>query len=263
MKRRMHNILQNDGKAFIVAVDQGYGGSCLPGLKDTKTVLSKCIEGGADGFLVSIGIASEFADVIGGKTLLLRADGGITHLNVNGAPFALINTVEEAIRVGADGILCMDFPGSTHEEVTAKNLGELVREGLKWNLPVGAEMLPRGFEFDKFKDLRTPENLIVSARIGCERGADFIKTHYTGDKASFKELVDSCYKPVFVLGGNARTEFLGFFQEMRDAMDAGAAGVIVGRNVWQHPTPDKMCAAIKACVHDHATPEQAVAILTK
>lgn len=263
MKRRMHNILQNDGKAFIVAVDQGYGGSCLPGLKDTASVLSKCIEGGADGFLASIGIAMNFSESIGSKTLLLRADGGISHLNVSGAPFVHINTIEEAIRVGADGVVCMDFPGSTHEEVYAKTLGDLVREGLKWNFPVGAETLPRGFEFDKFKDGRTPENLIVAARIGCERGADFIKTHYTGDKASFKELCDSCYKPVFVLGGNARSEFSGFFQEMRDAIDAGAAGVIVGRNVWQHATPDKMCAAITAVVHHNASADEALAILAK
>ena len=261
MKRRMHNILQNDGKAFIVAVDQGYGGSSLPGLKDTKDVLSKCIKGGADGFLASIGIASHFADVIGNKTLLLRCDGGTTHLNVSGGPMIHINTIEEAIRVGADGVVVMDFPGSTHEEVYAKTLGDLVREGLNWNLPVGAETLPRGFEFNKFNDGRTPENLIVAARIGCERGADFIKTHYTGDKASFKELCDSSFKPIFVLGGSARSEFRGFFQEMRDALDAGAAGVIVGRNVWQHAHPDKMCAAISAVVHKNAGPDEALTIL--
>lgn len=263
MKRRMFNILEPDGKAFIVAVDQGYGGTCLPGLKDTADVLTKCVAGGADGFLTSIGIAMNFADAIKHKTLLLRADGGITHLNVSGAPFQLINHVEDAIKVGADGILTMDFPGSTHEEVTANNLGVLVREGLNWNFPIGAETLPRGFEFDKFNDIRTPQNLIDAARIGCERGADFIKTAYTGDKETFKELCDSCFQPVFMLGGNPTNDLEKFFQEISDALEAGASGVIVGRNVWKHPTPDKICSAIAAIVHKSATPKQAIEILNK
>ncbi len=260
MKRRMNNIIQEDGKAFLVAMDHGTGVYVLPELNHPDEVIRECIEGGADGFLMSAGTASRFGDAVGNKALLVRADGGTSDLNVNGAPFDLLVGVEDAVRLGADGIVCMDFPGATEEQAYSKILAKLVSDGNKWNLPVGVETLPRGFEFGKFDDLRTPHNLKLAARIGCEMGADFIKTPYTGDKESFRELVEGCYRPVMILGGNKRDE-LGLFQEIRDAMDCGAVGVIMGRNIYRSGSPVKMCKAIRALVHNGISVEEAVSLI--
>ena len=260
MKRRMKNIIKNDGKSFFVAMDHGTGVYVLPELNHPDEVIGQCIEGGADGFLMSAGTAARFGDCVGDKALLVRADGGTSDLNVNGAPFELLVGVEDAIRLGADGIVCMDFPGATEEQAYSKILAKLTSDGLKWNFPIGVETLPRGFEFDKFDDLRSPHNLKLAARIGCEMGADFIKTPYTGDKESFTELVEGCYRPVMILGGSKRGE-KDLFQEVRDAMDCGAVGVIMGRNIYRSGSPVKMCQAINALVHKDASVDDAMNII--
>lgn len=253
MKRRLNNIFKKDGKAFVVALDHGTGSSVLPDLKDPGHIIRACVQGGADGFLVSPGIAKAFTADIANTALFLRSDGGSNTLTKTGVPFKQAVSVEQAIRLGADCVVCMDFPGSADEEYTADTVAALVREGIEWNLPVCVEPLPRGFEFGKYDDLRTPENITLVARMAVERGADMVKVPYTGDKESFKELVDSCYVPVMVLGGNARSNTKEFLSDVRDALDCGASGVIIGRNIYKSDNPEKMCRAITALIHDNAS----------
>lgn len=257
MKRRMNNILHEDGKAFIVAMDHGTGVYVLPELNDPGRVVVQCREGGADGFLMPVGMANRYQKELGNSTLLVRTDGGNSDLNVSGAPFDLLVSVEDAIRLGADGVVCMGFPGATYEEAYYRIIARLVSDGQRWNLPVGVETLPRGFEFNKFDDCRTPHNLKLAARIGCEMGADFIKTPYTGDKESFTELVEGCYRPVLILGGGKR-DVEGLLQEIREAMDCGAAGAIVGRNIYRYESPAKICKAVAAVIHQNASVKQAM-----
>lgn len=261
MKRRMNNIFKNDGRSFILAIDHGTGVNVLPELNNTGELIAKAVKGGVDGVLTSYGIANTFQEEIGDTALLLRMDGGVSELNVTGAPMDLMYSVEDAIRVGADGVLCMGFPGSTQEEVSLKGIAKLVSEGAKWNIPVGAEMLPRGFEFDKFDDLRTPQNLKLASRIGCELGLDFVKTEYTGDKESFAELVKGSYKPILILGGGSSKGDKEILQMVKDALDSGASGVIMGRNIWRHENPEKICAAIAAIVHKDKTVSEALELL--
>lgn len=258
MKRRINNILQEDGKSLIVAMDHGTGANVLPNLKNPGEIIEACRRGGADGFLVSPGMAKRFIKEISSKAMILRSDGGTNTLSTKGAPFKQSVTVSEAIRLGADAVLCMDFPGSDQEIDTATTVAKLVEQGTEWNLPVIVESLPRGFEFDKHDDLRTPENITFIARMAVERGADFIKVPYTGDKESFRELVESCYVPVLVLGGSARAEKRAFLQEVKDALDCGAAGVIVGRNIYQAEDPEKMTRSIAKIIHQNVSVDEAM-----
>jgi DhnA family fructose-bisphosphate aldolase class Ia len=154
----------------------------------------------------------------------------------------------------------MGFPGSSSEEAYSRIIAKLVSDGKKWSLPVGVETLPRGFEFGTFDDCRTPHNLKLAARIGCELGADFIKTPYTGDKESFTELIEGCYRPVLILGGGKR-DVEGLLQELKDAMDCGASGAIMGRNIYRHESPTKMCMAVAAIIHENASVEDAMKLL--
>lgn len=261
MKRRMNNILRKDGKAFFVAMDHGLGLNILPELNDPGAVVESCLEGGADGFLTSIGTALRYADSFKDASLLVRADGGTSEIYGGPADIELLAGVEDAIRAGADGIVCMGFTGATNEMQTSRILSKLVSDGLAWNLPVGVETLPRGFEFDKFQDCRTPKNLQLAARIGCEYGADFIKTQYTGDKESFKALIAGCYRPVLILGGGSKKEERALLQEVKDALDCGAAGVIMGRNIYRHAAPAKLCASIAALVHQDISVDEALNML--
>lgn len=258
MKRRMHNIFKEDGKALIVAMDHGTGAPVLPDLKEPGEVIRQCVAGGADGFLVTPGMAMKFKKEIKNTAMFLRSDGGSNTLTTKGAPFRKSVSVEQAIRLGSDAMLCMDFPGGEDEIDTAESVAKLVEGGIEWNMPICVEPLPRGFEFDKYDDLRTPENITMVARMAVERGADMVKVPYTGDKESFRELVESCYVPVLMLGGDARDDVSTFLQDIKDGLDVGAAGVIVGRNIYKSQSPEEMTRALARLIHENVEVEEAM-----
>lgn len=260
MKRRLNNIFSKDGKSVVLAMDHGSGSNVLPELNNTREIINKCVDGGIDAILTTYGIATTFQKELSNIGLILRADGGISHLaKTHDKSMEVIFNVEDAIRIDADAVLCMGFPGASNEDVTLKGLARLVGEAAQWNLAVGAEMLPRGFEGGK--DSRTAENIASVCRIGAELGADFIKTEYTGDVESFKEVVKGCYKPVLVLGGSKTDSEINLFQMIKETMEAGAKGVIIGRNIWKHANPDKMVSAIAAIVHNDVTVDEALKLL--
>ena len=89
----------------------------------------------------------------------------------------------------------------------------------------------------------------IAARIGAELGADIVKTNYTGDKESFKQVVDGCPVPVVIAGGSKGSD-KDALQMIRDAIDAGAAGVAMGRNSFQHKDPEKFIKAVSLVIHN-------------
>lgn len=260
MKRRLNNIFHKDGRSVVLAMDHGNGLNVLPELNNTGEILDKCVEGGIDAILTTYGIATTFQKELGNIGLILRVDGGTSYLaKTHDKSMEVLYSIEDAIRIGADAVLCMGFPGASNEDVTLKGLAKLIGEATQWNFVVGAEMLPRGFEGDD--DSRAPENLSSACRIGAELGADFIKTDYTGDVESFKKVVEGCYKPVLVLGGGKTKTEKDLLQMIKEAMMAGAKGVIIGRNIWRHATPDRLVAAIVAVVHEDAEVNDALKLL--
>jgi len=254
MKRRWHNIFKSDRKAFILAMDHGNGMNVLPEMKNPGEIIKKAVAGGVDAILTTFGIAYYFQKEIDNVGLILRMDGGTSQLGIEKAPMSNIYSVEDAVRIGADGVLCMGFPGSKFEDATLKNLAKNAAECNKWGLVLGAEMLPRGFE--PAEDARTPENIALACRIGAELGADFIKTQYTGDKDTFRSVVEGCYRPILVLGGGkAKTDY-ELLTMVKEAIEAGASGVVMGRNIWRHPKIEKICLAIRKIIHENAEVEK-------
>jgi len=115
-----------------------------------------------------------------------------------------------------------------------------------------AMMYPEGFE-DNF----APQHVKHAARIGAELGADFVKTYYTGTPETFVEVTESCPVPVVMSGGPKTETAVEFLEAVRGAVDAGADGVAVGRNVWQHSNPPSMLQALKKVVHQGMSPQEA------
>src|SRR5205085_4964191 len=100
-----------------------------------------------------------------------------------------------------------------------------------------------------------------ASRIGAEMGADIIKTRYSGDEESFRQIVAATGRPVMVAGGPLRDSTLTALLEMVDqCLSTGAEGVIFGRNVWQNAHPETVLAALAAMVHDAASVEDALAL---
>jgi DhnA family fructose-bisphosphate aldolase class Ia len=185
-------------------------------------------------------------------------DSGTTQLGSERVEWRVRYAVDDALRLGADGVGCMGFPGTRHEVDTFANLARLAGECERWGMVLLGELLPGGFE--DFK-LHTPENIALAARYGAELGVDLVKTEYTGSVASFKKVVDGCYRPIVVLGGSKRESEVEVLQLVKDAIDAGGAGVAMGRNVWGHPNPGAFVTALSRIIHHGATVEEAAGLL--
>ena len=154
---------------------------------------------------------------------------------------------EEALRVGAHAVMNMLYLHHPEEDRIFAEAAALISECHRVGLPVILEALP--FGIGRPADYR-PENIAMAVRAAAELGADVVKTAYPGDPETFAEIVASCFVPVIILGGAARTDERAFLSDVRKAIGAGASGVAIGRNVWAHPEPERIAAALHAIVHE-------------
>jgi DhnA family fructose-bisphosphate aldolase class Ia len=252
----MRRIFRADGRALIVACDHGMISGPDRGIERLGDTLSRVIVGGVDAVMASYGTACRFEDLLADVGLVLRIDGAGTVLGPMDGPGAQFYTVEDALRLGADALCVTTFPGTRHEEATLEVLARVIRQAHQWGLPVMAEMVPGGF--DSGPEYRTLSSLKVAARVAAELGADWVKIAYA---PGFEQVIETCYVPVVVLGGPPREDPAATVEMVRSAMDAGAAGATVGRNIWKAPDPTAMARALAAVVHEGASLDQAMALL--
>lgn len=253
--RRLRRIFRDDGRAVIVAFDHGLIDGPIPGLEHPAATLGEIVAGGADAVLTSYGVATRFADALAPVGLIVRLDGGGTKLGTAG-PAAQFYTVEDALRLGVDAVVVSAFPGTAQERETLKMLARVIAEAHAWGLPVLAELQPGGF--DAGPAFFTVENISLSARVAAELGADMVKVPYA---PGFERVVSACYVPVVVLGGARHDQPGVLLENIAAAMQCGAAGVAIGRNVFQAEHPRRMAAAIAAITHRSASVDDALAIL--
>lgn len=258
---RINHIFKPDGKTFILAMDHGSNFNVLPAMKDTGKLIRELASAGADSFLATIGMAEKFQDCFLGKGMILRVDGGVSYLGDHKKPMQIVADAEDSLRLGADAVITMSFPGSVHECEVLSNLATLAIDCHKWGLPVVAEALPYGFE--KVENSRSPENVTFACRQSVELGADIVKTVYTGDQESFRNLTESVYAPVVILGGAKKVPEKELLTEIHDALEAGAAGIAMGRNIWGNEDPVHYAAAIARLIHENCSVESALKEMNK
>jgi len=256
---RLNHIFREDGKTVIFAMDHAGMFGNMAGLEKPGEVVRKVRAGGADAILTTYGVCTRFVDEIGSMGTILRCDGGNSALAAERSAMKLIYDAKDALRIGADAVGVMGMPGSVHEGTTLPYLADLISQCAKWNLPVMAEMLPSGFE--RPAEMWTAENIGHACRIGAEMGVDFIKTNYAGDVDSFRKVCEQAYVPIVVLGGSKAKTARDLLTGIYEAMQAGAAGVAVGRNIYQSGHPEKITAAIVAVVHGGATVDAALELV--
>lgn len=253
--RRLRRIFRADGRAVIVAFDHGLIDGPIPGLERPAETLGKIVAGGADAILTSYGVSTRFPEELAPAGLIVRLDGGGTKLASVG-PSAQFYTVEDALRIGADAVVVSAFPGTPQERDTLRTLARVIADAHLWGLPVLAELQPGGF--DAGPAFFTVENIALSARVAAELGADWVKVPYAAD---FERVTRACYVPVVMLGGARQDNPRLMLENIDAALKAGAAGVAIGRNVFQADDPQRMAAAIAALVHDGTPVDGALALL--
>ena len=212
MKRRMNNIFKKDGKCFCLAMDHS-AQMYSPDLKDPGHVVRECVAGGVDAFLTTYGIIKNFSKDFGNAGIIMRADGGASMIRKPASPLELLYSAEDAIRVGADAMLCMGLPGSQTNEHSLKYLAKLAADCEKYNLPVCAEALPYGFE--RAEAVKGYLNIYFSSKIYSQRvidevlekGNDYGKGEPTGQRVMVEFSQPNTHKAFHV--GHLRNVILG------------------------------------------------------
>ncbi len=255
LTRRLRHIFRPDGRALIVAIDHGMTEGPVKGLESPANTLAAIAAGGADAVLAGYGLASRFAEALAPLGLILRLDGGSTSLGQL-APAGGFYTVADALRLGADAVAVSAFPGTPQEEVSLRHLAAVVGEAHSWGLPVLGEMQPGGF--DSGPEHHTAEKLAVAARGAAELGADWIKLPYA---EGYERVTQTCFVPVVMLGGVKAGNERALLETIHAAIAAGAAGVAIGRNIFQARDPRAMTRAVAAIIHQGASVDAALSLM--
>src|SRR5207253_8041676 len=155
-------------------------------------------------------------------------------------------SVEEAISLGAKGVGYTIYLGSANENIMLQEFGEIQEDAHEEGVPAIAWIYPRG---EAVKNDTSPEIVSYAARAGLEVGADAVKIKYTGDPTSFGWAVKAAgLAKVFMSGGPKASTDDMFLNQVKGAIDGGATGLAVGRNVWQHEDPLKMASALQEII---------------
>lgn len=263
---RLRRILRN-GRAVVVAMDHGNAAGAVRGLEHPAEVVQAVAAAGADAILVTPGILEQVCGHVGNLAILLRIDGCVS--SMGSGPMRLYSDVEEAVALGVDAVVMNATLGADWESEELEKVGTIASDGRSWGMPVVAEILSQnmmanhmdmaGSGTDSLPE-SIGDDITLACRIGAELGADLIKTRYSGNVAEFRRSVEACGQPVLVAGGPRRAAGLGgTLDTVSEVLEAGASGVIFGRQVWQHDDPAEAVRAISALVHSNSIPAAATA----
>ncbi len=262
---RMERITRRtDGRTVIVPMDHGVTLGPIDGLIDMPTAVGKVAEGGADAVLGHVGLPRMGHRGYGRDIGLILHLSASTTLGPDPNHKVLVSSVERAIKYGADAVSVHINLGAADESIMLRDLGEVAMACEEWSMPLVAMVYTRGDKVQSEYDVGVVKH---AARVAVELGADVVKVNYTGSEETFREVVEGCggQRPdgiKVVIAGGAKT---GTDRETIDmvegALQAGASGVSIGRNAFQHRAPERIVAAIVAMVHDGVTAADALGLL--
>jgi len=246
MKNRMARIIKPEtGHTVMLAVDHGYFLGPTSGLEVPGKTIEPLLPY-ADSLMLTRGVLRTSVDANSPVPIVLRVSGGTSILG-NLSNEGITTTVKEAIRLNVAAVALSIFVGSDHEKETLLSLANLINEAEEYGIPVLA-VTAVGKEMAR--DVRY---LSLCCRIAAELGAHIVKTYYCD---GFEKVVEDCLVPVVIAGGKKIPEpdalNLAF-----NAIQKGAVGVDMGRNIFQSDHPVAMIRAVRAIVHENATAEEA------
>jgi fructose-bisphosphate aldolase/2-amino-3,7-dideoxy-D-threo-hept-6-ulosonate synthase len=253
--RRLKRIMQKDSKTVIVPMDHGVTIGPIQGIESMQRITDQLLRGKVDAILVHKGIAKHIDIDDAGLIVMLS---GLSNLSPNVNSKVQVCSVQEATRIGADAVSVHVNIGAQDEDKMLRNLGKVSEKCDMYGLPLLAMMYPRGPKIQSEQEVNAVAH---AARIGGELGADIVKTNYTGNIDTFKTVVESCPVPVVIAGGPKCKSIQEVLETTSDAMKAGAAGLSIGRNIFQFENPTQIAKALVAIVHNGASVEQALKIL--
>lgn len=261
--QHLRGILGSDGRCLVVAMDHALSHGPARGLEDPARVIETLIAAGADAIMTSYGVVKKYGHLIRPYVpIIMRIDGGPsvrTGTWREYSDYRLLYAVEDAALMDASAVVVMHFVGAAAEMETLSNLADAAAQCARAGLPLLVEALP--CPHPNIPNLFEPDAIALAARIAAEHGADIVKTIYSGDIDSFRRVVDGATVPLLVLGGERIDNNRAVLELTHGSISAGAAGVAIGRNIWQSANPAGMVRALAAIIHDGATVNSAIELL--
>lgn len=258
-KIRIERIIDRiTGKSVIVPMDHGVSIGPVKGIIDMTNTINEVAKGGANAVLMHKGMVREGHRGYGSDIGLIIHLSASTSLGQDPDHKVLVTSVEKAIKLGADAVSVHVNVGSEREPEMLIKLGSISEICDDWGMPLIAMMYPRG---RKIVDEHHVDVVKLAARAGAELGADIIKTNYTGDPDSFKEVINGCPVPVVIAGGPKVETDQELLEMVKDSVEVGGAGVAIGRNIFQAKSPARTTQAISKIVHQKLEVEEALKIL--
>lgn len=254
---RMQRILNREnGRTIIVPLDHGISAGPMQGIQDMRDTVSRVADGGINCVVMHKGMTRAGSRDRGRDVGLLIHLSASTGISPRPNSKVLVGTVEDALRLGADGVSVHVNLGDEDEGAMLADLGRIASEADVWGMPVLAMIYARG---PKVSNEFAPDLVAHCARVGAELGADIIKVAYTGEIETFAEAINGCRVPVVIAGGPKLDSTEAFLKMVQDSLKAGASGLSVGRNIFQYPDPTTLCRALSGIVHQNWSLEQALA----
>jgi 3-hydroxy-5-phosphonooxypentane-2,4-dione thiolase len=247
MRNRLSKIIRpDDCRCLMLAVDHGYFLGPTDKLEVPSTTIGPLIEF-IDSLMLTRGILRTSVNPTLNVPIVLRVSGGSSIIGEDLSNEDITTSIEEAIRLNASCLALSIFVGSKYEHQTLSNLAKLVDQGEKYGIPilavtaVGKEMV------------RDARYLSLACRVAAELGAHIVKTYYCDN---FQNVVAGCPVPVIIAGGKKLSE-KDALNLASNAVSEGAAGVDMGRNIWQSEYPVEMTKAVRSIIHNNYSADEA------
>jgi len=249
MRNRLSRIIKpQDGRAVMLAVDHGYFLGPTSGLEEPRKTIEPLLPY-TDSVMLTRGVLRTSVDPGVNVPVVLRVSGATSILKELSNEDITVS-IEDAVRLNVSAMALSIFVGSEFEKQTLVSLARLVDEGEKYGIPVLA-VTAVGKEM-----ARDARYLGLACRIAAELGGHFVKTYYCED---FEKVVESCPIPVIIAGGK-KTPEIDALEMTFSAVQRGAVGVDMGRNIFQSDSPVGMIRAVRAIVHEKASVDEAYKI---
>ena len=264
---RMRRLMDREtGTTFMFAISHGTSAvTVLEGTERTREMVGHAVREGANVVFLNRGYAVQLADVFkenNNAALALKVSASAP-MSTRPHQEVVTSSVEEALRLGADAIVALIPMAPDNEPEVISWVGKLGEDCMKFGMPFIAEAeYPASYGQRKPSFEMTVDYLKRSARLCEELGADIVKSNWTGTSESFREIVKCVQAPVIVAGGSKESE-RELLTKIAEAIEIGAKGCSVGRNIFQHNNPAGMVRAISLVVRGKATVDEALKELQK
>lgn len=242
----------SSGNSLMLAVDHGYFMGPTHRLEDPRATIAPLLPH-ADALALTRGVLRTCVPPTASVPIVLRVSGGATVLKDDLSDETITTAMGDAARLNVSAVALSVFVGSPHEHTSLVNLSRLVDEGETAGIPVLA-ITAVGKELEK----RDARYLALACRVSAELGAHLVKTYYCD---GFSQVADGCPVPLVVAGGPKLDSERSALELARRAIDQGAHGIDMGRNIWQSDHPVAMLKALRAIVHEKATVPEALDVL--